>query len=255
MINILNGDKESNFLVICDHASNVIPQEYNNLGLCESVLGTHIAYDIGAREVAIGLADILDCPLIMPNFSRLLIDPNRGTEDPTLIMKISDGRIIEGNRNISFVKDCEDKKARIKNFYDPYHSSISKIVKRLEGQNILPSIISIHSFTPEWKGKKRKIEMGVLWDKDDRLAKIFLKYYENIFIGDNNPYSGRLKNDTLYKHGTRNGLPHVLIELRQDLINSKNNQKLWVKKIYKTLIDNDDTIGLFKRKKYGSFVG
>ena len=96
--------------------------------------------------------------------------------------------------------------------------------------------------------------MGVLWDKDDRLAKIFLKYYENTFIGDNKPYSGRLKNDTLYKHGTRNGLPHVLIELRQDLINSKNNQKLWVDKIYKTLIDNADKIGLFKRKKYGSFV-
>ena len=105
MINILNADKASNFLVICDHASNVIPQEYNNLGLCESVLGTHIAYDIGAKEVAIGLADILDCPLIMPDFSRLLIDPNRGIEDPTLIMKISDGLIIEGNRNISFLKD------------------------------------------------------------------------------------------------------------------------------------------------------
>ena len=72
MINILNGDKESNFLVICDHASNVIPQEYNNLGLCESVLETHIAYDIGAKEVAIGLADILDCPLIMPNFSLVI---------------------------------------------------------------------------------------------------------------------------------------------------------------------------------------
>ena len=115
MINIFNGNKESNFLVICDHASNFIPQEYNNLGLVESVLGTHIAYDIGAREVAIGLADILDCPLVMPDFSRLLIDTNRGTEDPTLIMKISDGHIIEGNRNISFLKDCEDKKSRIKN--------------------------------------------------------------------------------------------------------------------------------------------
>ena len=100
MINTLNENKKSNFLIICDHASNKIPSKYKNLGLSSDVLDTHIAYDIGVKEVATYIAENLKCPLVMSNFSRLLIDANRGTDDPTLIMKISDGKIIEGNKNI-----------------------------------------------------------------------------------------------------------------------------------------------------------
>ena len=108
MINTLNEDKESNFLIVCDHASNRIPIEYKNLGLDEEILSTHIAYDIGVKEVASHLAEHLKCPLVMSNFSRLLIDPNRGIDDPTLIMKISDGEIIKGNKDISFLVNCRE---------------------------------------------------------------------------------------------------------------------------------------------------
>ena len=109
MINILNENKESNFLIICDHASNSIPSEYNNLGLDVNILNSHIAYDIGVKEVASNISDSLQCPLVMSDFSRLLIDANRGIDDPTLIMKISDGSIIQGNKNISFLVNCNEK--------------------------------------------------------------------------------------------------------------------------------------------------
>ena len=247
-------DKNYNFLVICDHASNYIPREYSYLGLETEVIDSHISFDLGAEEIASNLSKKLNCFVVSSEYSRLLIDLNRGVDDPTLIMKISDRKKITGNLSVKFNLTDIERKKRIRDFYNPYHSSISEILTKAERKNILTSIVSIHSFTPEWKGKKRDIEMGILWDKDDRLAKIFLKNYKNINVGNNKPYSGRLKNDTLYKHGTRKGFPHVLIEIRQDLINTQNKQKIWADKIYKTLIYNVDKIGLFKKKKYGSFV-
>ena len=109
MITTLHENKKSNFLIICDHASNHIPSTYENLGLNEEILDTHIAYDIGVKEVATYLSELLQCPLVMPDFSRLLIDANRGIDDPTLIMKISDGKIIRGNQDISFQENCSEK--------------------------------------------------------------------------------------------------------------------------------------------------
>ena len=158
MINTLNENKQSNFLIICDHASNKIPTEYQNLGLSSDILSTHIAYDIGVKEVATHIAEHLKCPLVMSNFSRLLIDANRGIDDPTLIMKISDGKIIEGNKNISFLNDCKEKKKRINNYYSIYHNKISEIINRSLMKNIFPAIISIHSFTPSFGGNKRSTE-------------------------------------------------------------------------------------------------
>ena len=109
MIQTQKENSNSNFLIICDHASNNIPYNFDNLGLSENVLKTHIAYDIGAKEVAVHLSNILDCPLVLSDFSRLLIDPNRGIDDPTLIMKISDNNIIEGNKNIINFNESESK--------------------------------------------------------------------------------------------------------------------------------------------------
>ena len=255
MINILNADKESNFLVICDHASNVIPQEYNNLGLCESVLGTHIAYDIGAREVAIGLANILKCPLIMPGFSRLLVDPNRGLDDRTLIMKISDRNKIPGNIYDDLKKEKEERKYRINKFYRPYHRKIEECINRVREKGLFPCIVSIHSFSPSWKGKERLFDLGFLWDKDDRMTKIFLRYFkenENLKIVDNKPYSGRLRNDTLYKHATSRGLPHLLIEIKQDLISDQNKVLNMANLLSKPLLLNEKNKEIFEEKFFGS---
>ena len=118
----------------------------------------------------------------------------------------------------------------------------------------IPKILSIHSFTPIWKGKKREIDVGILWDKDNRLSKIFLNSLKNIKLGDNKPYSGRLKNDTLYKHATSRGIPHVLIELRQDLLKKDKDKLQWAKKIHNVLKENENTIKSFSLKKYGSYA-
>lgn len=258
MIQVRNLDKDSNFIIICDHASNKIPSKFNNLGLSQDILNTHIAYDIGSKEVAIKLSNILDCPLVMTDYSRLLIDPNRGIDDPTLIMKISDNIKIKGNLKIKNFHESDDKNDRIKNFYDLYHNKISELINSLEKNNKIPSIISIHSFTPFWKNRKRNIDIGVLWDNDDRLPKIFFDYFKkshkNLIIGDNKPYSGRLKNDTLYRHATIRGISNILIEIRQDLITEKKGQKFFANLISKPLLSNMDNSILFEKSFYPSLA-
>ena len=258
MINTLNEDKESNFLIICDHASNNIPYEYKRLGLNSDLLATHIAYDLGAKEVAYNISKLLQCPLVVNDFSRLLIDANRGIDDPTLIMKISDGNIIEGNQNISFLVNCHEKEKRIKSYYNVYHNKISNLINRSIKRKVFPAIISIHSFTPFWQKKKRLIDIGVLWDIDDRLSGIFFDYFKKfqsqLIIGDNKPYSGRMKNDTLYKHGTKHGLANILIEIRQDLILSNQGQNNFAKLISEPLIENNNNFILFEKKFYQSLA-
>ena len=258
MITTLNENKQSNFLIICDHASNKIPSEYKSLGLNSDVLATHIAYDIGAKEVATDIAKNLKCPLIMTNFSRLLIDANRGIDDPTLIMKVSDGKIIEGNKNIPFLNECKEKKKRINNYYNVYHNKISEIINRSLKKNIFPAIISIHSFTPSFGGNKRSTELGILWDSDSRLPDIFFSYlnknYKHISVSNNKPYSGRMKNDSLYRHGTKQGLANILLEIRQDLIIDSYMQKEFSKIISQLLLENKSNVHLFKKKFYKSLA-
>jgi len=242
------------YLVICDHASNNIPIEYKNLDISKKDLESHRAFDLGASEVAIELSNLLSCNLVMANFSRLLIDPNRGKDDPTLIPKISEGKIIKGNVNISMSEDDTERSKRIHRFYLPYHEQINRYINKSLDNERIPKILSIHSFTPIWKGKKREIDIGILWDKDDRLSKIFLNSLKNIKLGHNKPYSGRLKNDTLYKHATSRGIPHVLIEIRQDLLKKEKDKLQWAKKIHNVLKENEKTIKSFSLKKYGSYA-
>ncbi len=258
MINILNKSIKNNYIVICDHASNYIPDEYDNLNLDDDTLKTHIAYDIGAKEVASNIANHLQCPLIMSDFSRLLIDANRGIDDPTLIMKISDGTIIQGNKNISYLAGCEEKMKRIKSYYNTYHNKISDIINLSIEREVFPAIISIHSFTPVFNGKKRLTDLGILWDSDDRLPNIFFQYLrlnnKDINIGDNKPYSGRMKNDTLHKHGTKKGIANILIEIRQDLILDSEGQLKFSKIISQPLLDNNNNFNLFKKIFYKSLA-
>jgi len=199
-------------LFLCDHAARDLPSGYGTLGLKPDLFETHIAYDIGAAEVTRALAASFGAPAVLGAWSRLLIDLNRGPDDPTLIMQLSDGSIIPGNRNI----DDAERTRRIERFHAPYHQAIAEEIARL-GR---PPLVSLHSFTPVWKGDKRAWEVGVLWDKDGRLARpLMARLAEAGFtVGDNEPYSGALEGDTLNRHGTKNGLPHVLIEMRQDLI-------------------------------------
>ena len=254
---VLTNDKETNynFLIICDHASNYIPKEYKNLGLHKRIRSSHIAYDIGAAGTAIELATKLGCPIVLSEFSRLLIDPNRGLDDRTLIMKISERNKIPGNIYDDLKKEKEERKYRISKFYRPYHRKIEECINRARGKGLFPGIVSIHSFSPSWKGIKRSFDVGFLWDKDDRMARIFFRYFkenEKLKIGDNKPYSGRLRNDTLYKHATSRGLPHLLIEIKQDLISDQNKVLNMANLLSKPLLLNEKNKEIFEEKFFGS---
>ncbi|HWY66797.1 MAG TPA: N-formylglutamate amidohydrolase, partial [Rhizomicrobium sp.] len=175
------------------------------------------AYDIGAAAVTRALAKAYGAPAFLGGWSRLLIDLNRGADDPTIVMKLSDGSIIPGNVLGNRDAEAADAARRINTFHAPYHAAIAAALDRMGPDAV---VISMHSFTPAWKGHPRPWEVGVLYDRDTRLAApLMARLQEAGFaVGDNEPYSGALEGDTLYQHGTLRGLPHVLIEIRQDLI-------------------------------------
>ena len=225
----IDGPGGERFLVICDHASNALPPDYGALGLAPHHLERHIAYDIGAASVARTLAEALHAPAVLAGFSRLLIDPNRGEDDPTLVMKLSDGAVIPANRDVDPYRNVSEWHHRVDAYWRPYHAAISAALDDAVAKGAVPTILSIHSFTPAWHGVARPWEIGLLWDRDDRWAKALAARLdrEDLTVGDNLPYTGRLKNDCLYRHGTLRGLPHILIELRQDLIANPDGQRHW----------------------------
>jgi len=209
----IRGTTGSRLLLLCDHASNALPA--GGLGLDPILLATHIAHDIGAAAVTRALAANYGAPAFLGAWSRLLIDLNRGADDPTIVMKLSDGSIIPGNARA----DAAEVARRIAGFHAPYHAAIAAT---LDGMGPDAVVISIHSFTPAWKGRPRPWDVGVLYDRDRRLADPLMRRLSEagFTVGDNEPYSGALEGDTLYQHGTLRGLPHALIEIRQDLIAS-----------------------------------
>ena len=215
----VRGRDDSRLLFLCDHASNALPE--GGLGLDPALLSTHIAYDIGAAAVTRALARAYGAPAMLGGWSRLLIDLNRGADDPTIVMKLSDGSIIPGNVLRDARADAAEVARRIKTFHAPYHAAIDAVLDRMGPD---ATVISMHSFTPAWKGRPRVWEVGVLYDRDTRLsAPLMARLREAGFtVGDNEPYTGALEGDTLYQHGTLRGLPHVLIEIRQDLIASED---------------------------------
>jgi predicted N-formylglutamate amidohydrolase len=227
---ILPGRADLGLILLCDHAGNALPAGYGTLGLSKEQLERHIAYDIGAAEVTRRLAAALGVPAVMTRYSRLLIDVNRGTDDPTLIVRLSDGAIIPGNRDVN-----ESERAkRLSLYYLPYHRAIDDVIDRCQDEGTAPALLSIHSFTESWKATPRPWHVGVLWDADARLAGPLLQalYAEgDLIVGDNQPYSGRLAGDTLWRHGTRRSLAHALIEIRQDLIRDHEGQEAWARRL------------------------
>ena len=201
-------------LIVADHASNYIPKKYNNLGLEQKDVVTHKAYDPGVKELAINLSNKLNSQLVLGEYSRLLIDCNRDEDDPTLISAISDRKLILGNKKIT----KQDKNYRINKMYKPYHEKIKK--KILE--NKINMIISLHSFNPIFKGKKRFLKYGILSNQDRRLSDLILNELKKgkKIVGDNEPYKGSLIGDTLYKHALKRGIHHSLIEIRNDLLSN-----------------------------------
>jgi predicted N-formylglutamate amidohydrolase len=227
---VVPGRTDAGLILLCDHAGNALPPEYGTLGLPESQLRRHIAYDIGAAAVTRAIATALDVPAVLTRFSRLLIDPNRGADDPTLIMRLSDGAVIPGNRHLN----AAERERRAARYYRPYHEAIEQVIGQCIDASGPPSIISIHSFTESWKGVPRPWHVGILWDCDARLSAPMLDYFHadgGLIVGDNEPYKGSLEGDCLWQHATSRGLPNALIEIRQDLIRDAQGQQQWAERI------------------------
>lgn len=213
-------------LVLVDHASNAVPLEMADLGLPRFELERHIGYDVGALEAGRAMAAALGATLIHTTVSRLVIDPNRGEDDPTLVMRLADGAIVPGNARI----DDADVRRRIARWYLPYHRAIASFLDAAHAAGDVPAIVAMHSFTPRWKGMPRPWHIGILWDKDPRLAQALIDALTrdpDLAVGDNEPYDGALRGDTLYRHGTVRGLPHALVEVRQDLMADDASARAW----------------------------
>jgi predicted N-formylglutamate amidohydrolase len=222
----IDGDaRPGRWVVTCDHASNLVPQDVagGDLGLPAADMARHIAYDVGAAGVSRALGAALNSPVIMSNFSRLVIDPNRGEDDPTLCMKIYDGSIIPANRHA----DAAEVERRLALYHRPYHDALTGLI----AQRADPVIVAIHSFTPQLRGRApRPWHVGVLYSGDTRLAYPLLARLRDtpdLCVGDNEPYSGHLPGDAMDRHGIIPGRPHVLIEIRNDLIETPDQQRAW----------------------------
>jgi predicted N-formylglutamate amidohydrolase len=251
---ILPGDVGAGLILLCDHASSHVPVEYASLGLPPSEFERHIAYDIGAAALTRTLATRFGVPAVLSHFSRLLIDPNRGLDDPTLIMRLSDGAVVPGNARI----DRDERERRIARFYQPYDDAVNRMIEAGMASGRLPMILSIHSFTPLWKGRPRPWHAGILWDADPRLARPLIAGLAGdpaIVVGDNEPYHGALKGDTLYRHATKRGLAHALVEIRQDLIADPAGVNDWADRLASVLRSLEIGVAPHQVEFFGSLTG
>ena len=215
-VEMIGGRDDGGLLFLCDHASNALPSRYGTLGLAAAQLARHIGYDIGAAAMTRRLAARFAAPAVLTTFSRLLIDPNRGEDDPTLVMRLSDGAIVPGNARV----DLEEIAFRRETFWRPYRTAVGDAIERMSRDGKTPVVVSMHSFTQAWKEVPRPWEIGILWDTDPRLAVPLMAGLRDagFTVGDNEPYDGALKGDTLDEEVTRRGIAGLLIEVRQDLI-------------------------------------
>ena len=200
----------SDILLLCDHASNQVPEGIE-LGVRPEQLDLHIALDIGAEPLTRALAERLGAPAILATVSRLVIDLHREAEHPDLIPSVSDGHVIPGNA-------LPDREGRIAAFHRPYHEALAALIEENR-----PSLLAgVHSFTPQLETARaaRPWEVGILYNADDRAARIAIELLaaEGLAVGDNQPYSGKLLNATLNRHGEGRGIPYLAIEVRNDLI-------------------------------------
>lgn len=252
---IIDGDRAGGMLIVADHARRDMPDEYGDLGLPPAEFERHIAYDIGVEMVTRRLAELTGAPAVMAGFSRLLIDPNRGEDDPTLIRQLYDGTVIPGNYPMS----AEERAKRLGTFYRPYDDAVGALMASVaEASGVSPFIVSMHSFTPVMQGRARPWHVGILWDNDPRAPVPLIEALAAdpaLVVGDNEPYDGALRGDTMFRHAIVNGFAHVLIEIRQDLIATQAGADEWAKRLAPMLDAINRRPDIHEARQFGSRTG
>lgn len=226
----------SPLVLACDHASAALPPVYRQLGLKDADLKRHIALDIGASRLTESLSERLEAPAVMAAFSRLLIDPNRGLAEATLIPDVSDGTVIPGNLNL----DDAERNRRVANFHEAYHRAVAQAMGNHGENGQSPAFVGIHSFTPSMDGTDRPWEIGILWNQDERLAHYMIGWLSektDFAVGRNEPYSGTLAGYSMDRHGGAHGLPNAVIEVRQDLVETEEGVADWTEILARMLSD------------------
>ena len=228
---LLAADAQRPLVLACDHASNRIPRSLDGLGLNGVGLDDHIAWDVGAGAITRLLSERLQASAVLGGYSRLVIDLNRDLQDSTVFPEISDGVLVPANLGLSDANRAE--RARV--FFDPYHEELRRVIAERTTTEQTPVMICMHSFTPYWHGVLRPWQVGILWDKDPRLAVPLLAALRepgDIIIGDNQPYSGHHPEDfTVDYHAEKLGLAYGAIEIRQDLIEDESGQQRWADRL------------------------
>lgn len=234
-VEAVNAGGRAAFLLVCDHASRRVPQALDNLGLDDALMQRHIAWDIGAAEVARGLAQHFDAPLRATGYSRLVIDCNRALDDPSSIPEVSDGIAVPGNRGLGPAEVERRREA----LFRPYHRAVAAALARFREHGQVPGLVSIHSFTPVFDGVERPWHVGILWDWDPRVAVPLIEALgrqAGLVVGDNQPYSAREpRGYTVTAHAQSQGYPHVAIEVRQDLIDTHHGAAEWTARLAQAL--------------------
>lgn len=246
----IEGAPRCGVLFVCDHACNALPAEYGDLGLPPEQLARHIAWDIGAADMTRALARRFGAPAVLSTFSRILIDPNRGEDDPTLVRRLYDGAVVPGNAGV----DADEIERRRARFFRPYRQAVLARIAAMTAAGRAPAVVSIHSFTPCMQGVARPWEIGFLWDRDDRLARPLIEAFRaaGVPTGDNEPYDGALEGDTIDATATALGLANVLVETRQDLIATREGAEVWAGRLGDALAPALTRPEVGEVRRYGS---
>lgn len=230
-VGIENGEGASPFLIVCEHASNFIPASLGTLGLPAGDLIRHIAWDPGALPVSRGLSRALDATLVFSRVSRLVIDCNRPVDAADLIPEVSETTVIPGNRNLSAAQRAE----RIALSHAPFHAALDRLIEDRLRRGQETAIVTVHSFTPVYKGVVRPWQVGIIHDEDDRLAAPMIARLQTaggLTVGVNEPYSPADRvYYTLEQHARPRGLACAMIEIRNDEIADETGQARWVDRL------------------------
>jgi predicted N-formylglutamate amidohydrolase len=230
-------------VIVCEHASNRLPRALGTLGLKPSDLDRHIAFDLGAAEVAGGIADLTEGSTVLQRYSRLAVDCNREPDLPDTVTPFSEDTEIPGNVGLS----AEAKASRIRALWEPFHAAIDRLLDRRRAARRPTALVTMHSFTPVYRGAWRPWHVGIISTTERSLADamlLLLRRDPHLVVGDNQPYSARDHVDyTIRRHGRDRGLPHVMIEVRNDLLQAAHDVAAWTERLAEVLVESTDAIG------------